>query len=100
MPLSLILFVTMFLVATIVKTSRSRIGVWKSSPLALLFHGNFDGGKEHERIGARVSVNTADAMQQASAGMNARLLGSGDNGEITIFRSHLGEEYPAKRQRH
>jgi len=99
MPLALILFVTIFLVATIVKTSRSRIGVWKSSPLALLFHANFDGCNENEPIGARVSVNTADAMQEASAGMNARLLGNGDDGEITIFRPHLGKEYPVQWQR-
>jgi hypothetical protein len=80
MPLALILLVTIFLVATIVKTSRYRVGVWKSSPLALLFHGNFDG------FAVPRPVDTATAMQEVSVGLNARLIGSEDDAEITMFR--------------
>jgi hypothetical protein len=61
LPLSLLLFSLVFLISTVIQSSKeqSKIGVWKTSALAVLFNGL--GEEIQETLGPRVRVGDARA---------------------------------------
>lgn len=68
---SILLLTILFFVLTIIQSKRHNVAVWKSSPLALLFHGLEPGEKQH------IDQYNADGMQKHARGMRVRLIETG-----------------------
>jgi hypothetical protein len=83
-PAALLALTVVFLLATIVQSaSYSRNWVWKSSPLALLFHGLDTDLREKFRL-----VASTEAMEQTAKGLSVKL--EHEKGELRFFEAFRG----------
>lgn len=86
-PTALVVGVATFLLATVVMASRSVPGIWKSSPLALLFHVNGNNGGEilSGDIQQFTPVNTVGAMENTASKIRIKVSGIGSDSQVQIF---------------
>jgi hypothetical protein len=83
LPIVLLILATFLLLTAFVQTRITRVGLWQSSPLTLFFHGRPRG--EFKPPGSDDgSLNSADGMQKAAAGLRARII-KGNRGAIEIY---------------
>jgi hypothetical protein len=71
MPLCLYVLVGILLFLTMAESSRSGVGIWKSTPIALLLHGLPDG-EEQNRLQMTTEVS-GKAMESAAEGVRVKL---------------------------
>lgn len=71
MPLGLYVLVGILLFLTMAESSRSGVGIWKSTPIALLLHGLPDG-EEQSRMQMTTEVS-GKAMESAAEGVRVKL---------------------------
>ena len=88
LPAALLAASLVFLGATVLGTTRGRVGIWKSSTLALLFHGLGERGEEG--VGG---VEHVVGMEERARRMWVRLdEGEGDGGRL-VEKHGLPNEY-------
>ncbi|KAL1966045.1 hypothetical protein VTN77DRAFT_4985 [Rasamsonia byssochlamydoides] len=85
LPLAVIVAAAVFIRATIIRTSRASIGVWKNSPLALFFHGGPSSASADWQIKRAGPVDTADAIKEAAANIKLKIVGTGSDGVVQIL---------------
>jgi hypothetical protein len=86
LPITLLVFSVIFLLATFLESRRSNVGLWLSSPFALYFHAP----RESQYAGWEAdSVGTASAMQKAASKLTARIPRR-TRGSIEIYDSNHG----------
>jgi hypothetical protein len=93
-PAALTVLASIFLVAAILVTTNASLGIWKSSPLALLLHvnPNNEGCLSAEQINTlglntNTNTNTADGMQDAAANVRIRVYSTGRDSQAQLFFS-------------
>ncbi|TVY21498.1 hypothetical protein LARI1_G002287 [Lachnellula arida] len=83
LPALLLVLACGFLLAAFLKTRKSRVGLWQSSPLVFLFHARLADEAQIGEWKAR-ELNTADQMQSAAEKLSMKITNSND-GPIEVF---------------
>jgi hypothetical protein len=80
LPLVLILFSAILLIATVLMTRRSRVPVWKSSILPFLYHGirEWDDAEERDIVEGR--LEKMHVMDHKSSSKRVRMITSAEGG--------------------
>ncbi|KAE9376344.1 hypothetical protein N431DRAFT_462185 [Stipitochalara longipes BDJ] len=76
MPLGLYILVGLLLVLTMAESSRTGVGIWKSTPIAFLLHGIPDG--EGQNMMQRTTEVSGKAMESAAEGVRVKLAADSD----------------------
>lgn len=80
-PSSLLLLAFILLVATYREARSCQVGLWKSSPLALFFHGRLQNGASNIHWNLN-SLDTEKEMKKAASGLYAKLTPGGEVMEV------------------
>ena len=84
LPVVTLLLASLFLAIVITGTRETSVGLWKSSPLTLLFQTFLVRRHQAAFFTSKETLDTVDGMQKAAASMGARAL-KGTTGGIEVL---------------
>lgn len=85
LPCITIVLAAIFLTVVILRTKSNAVGLWKASPLTLLFYASINE-QQREMATIKEGLDTADDMQKSAAGMIAKVVkGASGAAEVSIM---------------